>query len=72
MAYRKKTPFEKFLETLKHGAIFVAVSLFGFGIARYMEVGKTFDMGSWIIIGILAVAVIITAAVRGLLAARRT
>jgi len=72
MAYRKKTPLEKFFETLKHGAIFVAVSLFGFGIARYMEVGKTFDAGSWIIIAILAVAVFVTAAVRGLLAARRT
>jgi len=71
MAYRKKTPLEKFYETLKHGAIFVAVSLFGFGIARYMEVGKAFDTGSWIIIAILAIAVFITAAVRGLLAARR-
>ena len=72
MLYRKKTPLEKFYETLKLGAIFVAVSLFGFGIARYLEVGKTFDTGSWIIIAILAVAVVLTAAVRGLLAARRS
>lgn len=71
MTFRKKTPLEKFYETLKHGAIFVAVSLFGFGIARYMEVGKTFDFGSWVIIAILAVAVFLTAAARGLLAARR-
>lgn len=71
MSFRKKTPTEKFFETLKHGGIFVLVSLFGFGIARYMEVGKVFDFGSWLIIFILAVAVFITAAVRALLAARR-
>lgn len=71
MPYRKKTPVEKFYETLKLGAIFVAVSLLGFGLSRYMEVGKTFDFGSWIIIFILALAVLITAAVRALLAARR-
>jgi hypothetical protein len=71
MTIRKKTPLEKFFETLKHGAIFVVVSLVGFAVARYLEVGKTFDFGSWIIIAILAVAVFLTAAARGLLAARR-
>ncbi|MEQ1754123.1 MAG: hypothetical protein ABL973_08310 [Micropepsaceae bacterium] len=71
MPFRKKTPTEKFFETLKLGAIFVLVSLFGFGIARYLEVGKRFDFGSWLIIFILALAVFITAAVRALLAARR-
>lgn len=71
MQYRKKTPLEKFYETLKHGAIFLAVSLLGFGLARYMEEGKRFDFGSWVIILVLAVAVVVTAATRALLAARR-
>ena len=71
MPYRKKSPIEKFYETLKHGAIFVVVSLLCFGLARYMEVGKTFDFGSWVIIAILAVAVVITAGARAILAASR-
>jgi len=49
----------------------VAVSLFGFGLARYLEEGKTFDFGSWIVIVVLALAVLLTATVRALLAARR-
>lgn len=68
----KKTPFQKFLQTLKLGAVFVVVSLLGFGLARYLEEGKTFDAGSWVVIFILAVAVLVTASVRALLAARRT
>lgn len=68
----KKTPLGKFFQTLKHGAIFVIVSLLGFGLARYLEEGKTFDTGSWIVILVLALAVLITATIRALLAARRT
>jgi predicted ABC-type exoprotein transport system permease subunit len=67
----KKTPLGKFIQTIKHGAVFVIVSLFGFGLARYLEEGKTFDFGAWVIIVILAFAVLITATVRALLAARR-
>jgi hypothetical protein len=72
MTIRKKTPFEKFVQTLKLGVVFVVVSLMGFGLARYLEEGKTFDVGSWIIIAILAFAVLVTATIRALLAARRT
>jgi len=71
MSYRKKSPLEKFYQTLKLGAVFVAVSLFGFGLARYLEEGKTFDFGSWIVIVVLALAVLLTATVRAVLAARR-
>lgn len=59
-----KTPTAKFFQTLKIGAIFVVVSLLGFGLARYLEEGKRFDFGSWIVIAILAIAVVITAALR--------
>jgi len=72
MTMRKKTPVEKFMQTLKLGTVFVVVSLFGFGLARYLEEGKTFDVGSWIIIAILAFAVLLTATIRALLAASRT
>lgn len=72
MTIRKKTPVEKFMQTLKLGAVFVIVSLFGFGLARYLEEGKTFDFGSWVIIAILACAVLLTATIRAFLAARRT
>jgi hypothetical protein len=58
------TPFAKFVNTLKIGAVFVVVSLAGFGLARYLEEGKRFDFGSWIVIAVLAVAVLITAVVR--------
>lgn len=68
----KKSPLGKFVQTIKHGAVFVVVSLLGFGLARYLEEGKTFDFGSWAIIFILAIAVLITATIRALLAARRT
>jgi hypothetical protein len=44
------------------------VSLGGFGLARYLEEGKVFDFGSWAVIGILAVAVVVTAALRALAA----
>jgi hypothetical protein len=63
-----KTPTAKFFQTLKIGAIFVVVSLLGFGLARYLEEGKRFDFGSWMVIAILAVAVVITAALRALAA----
>jgi hypothetical protein len=71
MTYKKKTPLEKFFQTIKLGAVFVVVSLFGFGLARYLEEGKTFDLGAWIVIVVLALAVLLTATVRALLAARR-
>lgn len=71
MTHRKKTPLEKFFQTLKFGAVFVFVSLLGFGLARYLEEGKVFDFGSWFVIMILALAVLITATIRALLAARR-
>jgi hypothetical protein len=58
------TPLAKFVNTLKIGAVFVVVSLAGFGLARYLEEGKRFDFGSWIVIAVLAVAVLITAVVR--------
>jgi hypothetical protein len=63
-----KTPTAKFFQTLKIGAVFVVVSLACFGLARYLEEGKTFDFGSWAVIGILAVAVVVTAALRALAA----
>jgi hypothetical protein len=62
------TPRAKFISTLKIGAVFVVVSLLGFGLARYLEEGKRFDTGSWIVIAVLAIAVVITAAVRAALA----
>ena len=71
MTFRKKTPLEKFFQTLKLGSVFVIVSLLGFGLARYLEEGKTFDLGSWVVILVLAIAVLLTATVRALLAARR-
>lgn len=58
------TPLAKFISTLKIGAVFVVVSLAGFGLARYLEEGKRFDTGSWIVIAVLGVAVVITAAIR--------
>jgi hypothetical protein len=64
----RDTPFAKFVSTLKIGAVFVVVSLLGFGLARYLEEGKRFDTGSWIVIAVLGVAVVITAAVRAVLA----
>lgn len=66
------TPQAKFVQTLKIGAVFVVVSLLGFGLARYLEEGKRFDFGSWIVIAVLAVAVVITAAIRALLATRKS
>ena len=71
MSYRKKTPIGKFFQTLKLGAVFVIVSLLGFGLSRYLEEGKIFDFGSWVVILILALAVVITAAIRAMLAALR-
>ena len=65
------TPRAKFISTLKIGAVFVVVSLGGFGLARYLEVGKRFDFGSWIVIAILALAVLITAAVRAFAASMK-
>jgi len=62
------TPRAKFISTLKIGAVFVVVSFAGFGLARYLEEGKRFDVGSWLVIGILAAAVLVTAAVRALAA----
>jgi hypothetical protein len=62
------TPRAKFISTLKIGAVFVVVSLLGFGLARYLEEGKRFDTGSWIVIAVLALAVVITAAVRAAIA----
>jgi hypothetical protein len=64
-----KTPFAKFLQTLKIGAVFVVVSLGGFGLARYLEEGKRFDFGSWVVIAILAAAVVLTAVLRAVAAA---
>lgn len=62
------TPFAKFVSTLKIGAVFVVVSLLGFGLARYLEEGKRFDTGSWIVIAVLGAAVVVTAAIRALAA----
>jgi hypothetical protein len=64
-----KTPLAKFYQTLKIGAVFVVVSLGGFGLARYLEEGKRFDFGSWAVIAILAAAVVVTAVLRALAAA---
>ena len=47
------------------------LAFLGFGLARYLEEGKTFDLGSWVVILVLAIAVLLTATVRALLAARR-
>jgi hypothetical protein len=71
MVANPETPLAKFISTLKIGAVFVIVSLGGFGLARWLEVGKRFDFGSWVIIGVLAVAVVITAAIRALVASRK-
>lgn len=65
------TPLAKFISTLKIGAVFVVVSLAGFGLARYLEEGNRFDFGSWVVIGILAVAVVVTAVIRAVLAMRK-
>jgi hypothetical protein len=65
------TPLAKFVQTLKIGAVFVVVSLAGFGLARYLEEGKRFDAGSWVVIAVLAFAVIVTAAIRALAATRK-
>lgn len=65
------TPLAKFISTLKIGVVFVVVSLLGFGLARYLEEGKRFDLGSWIVIAVLAVAVLITAVIRAAVATRR-
>ncbi|MCE9524277.1 MAG: hypothetical protein K8S25_17800, partial [Alphaproteobacteria bacterium] len=68
MTTPSETPRGKFISTLKIGAVFVAVSLGGFGLARYLEEGKRFDTGSWIVIAILAFAVLVTATLRALMA----
>ncbi len=65
------SPQAKFISTLKIGAVFVVVSLAGFGLARYLEEGNRFDFGSWVVIGILAIAVVITAVIRAVLAMRK-
>ncbi len=62
------TPLAKFIGTLKIGAVFVVVSLSGFGLARYLEEGKRFDTGSWIVIAVLGAAVVVTAAIRAVAA----
>ena len=67
-----ETPGQIFVSTLIHGAIYVVVAFLGFGLARYLEVGKTFDAGSWIVIGALAVLAVAIAAVRAVLAQRRS
>lgn len=71
MTTDQDTPLAKFISTLKIGAVFVVVSLLGFGLARYLEEGKRFDIGSWIVIAVLAVAVLITAVIRAAVAASR-
>jgi hypothetical protein len=71
MTTDRDTPLAKFVSTLKIGAVFVVVSLLGFGFARYLEEGKRFDFGSWIVIAVLAAAVVVTAAIRAAVAARR-
>ncbi|MBP6010879.1 MAG: hypothetical protein KBA31_01520 [Alphaproteobacteria bacterium] len=65
------TPRATFISTLKIGAVFVVVSLLGFGLARYLEEGKRFDVGSWFVIAVLGGAVLITAVIRALLATRK-
>lgn len=71
MTIPSDSPLAKFVSTLKIGVVFVVVSLLGFGLARYLEEGKRFDTGSWIVIAVLAVAVLITAAIRALVSMRR-
>ncbi len=71
MTRDSKSPLSKFFHTIRIGAVFVVVSLLGFGLARYLEEGKRFDFGSWVVIAVLAIAVLITAGMRALLAARR-
>ena len=71
MTTDQDTPLAKFISTLKIGAVFVVVSLLGFGLARYLEEGKRFDIGSWMVIAILAVAVLITAVIRAAVAVSR-
>ena len=71
MGRDKKSPSFKFFQTLKLGAVFVVVSLLGFGLARYLEEGKRFDFGSWVVIAVLAIAVLLTATVRALLTAAK-
>jgi hypothetical protein len=63
-----KTPRAKFFQTLRIGAVFVVVSLLGFGLARYLEEGKRFDFGSWVVIAVLAIAVLLTAVIRAVAA----
>jgi hypothetical protein len=65
------SPQAIFISTLKIGALFVVVALAGFGLARYLEEGKRFDFGSWVVIAVLAVAVMITAAIRAGMAMRK-
>lgn len=65
------TPRAKFISTLKIGAVFVVVSLLGFGLARYLEEGKRFDIGSWMVIAVLCIAVLVTAVIRALVATQR-
>ena len=65
------SPQAKFISTLKIGVVFVVVALLGFGLARYLEEGKRFDLGSWVVIAILAAAVVITAAIRAAMAMRK-
>lgn len=67
-----ETPGQIFVSTLVHGAVYVLVALGGFGLARYLQVGKTFDAGSWIVIGALAVLAVVIATVRAVLAQRRS
>jgi hypothetical protein len=71
MSTLPQTPLAKFVQTLKIGAVFVVVSLLGFGLARYLEEGKRFDFGSWVVIAVLAIAVVVTAAIRAAAAMRK-
>jgi predicted ABC-type exoprotein transport system permease subunit len=71
MSQGPDTPFAKFVGTLKIGVVFVVVSLLGFGLARYLEEGKRFDIGSWMVIAVLCVAVLVTAVIRALVATQR-
>ncbi len=71
MTTNSESPISKFFHTLRIGAVFVVVSLLGFGLARYLEEGKSFDFGSWVVIAVLAVAVFITAIIRALVTASR-
>jgi hypothetical protein len=65
------TPLAKFVGTLKIGVVFVIVALLGFGLARYLEEGKRFDVGSWVVIAVLAIAVVVTALIRAAVAMRK-